>query len=431
VGLVETITDRIVTLDDFDELAVFEQFMRQTHLMGAHDLPALVDRTARRLGFSDVAMYVVDLQHKVLVPFVPPGGPDPDERPAVLAVDATLAGRAYQHVDTFTHDDAAGNVQAYVTLLDGAERLGVLAVTLQPGTELDDAVGARLRHFAALVAEAIVTKTAYGDTLVRLRRTGPMGLAAEIQWSLLPPLTFASADVSVAAALEPAYSVAGDSVDYAVDADAARFAIFDGVGHELLSAQLVGLVVAAYRNARRAGQTLVETARQIDAAVTGLFPGEGFVTGLLTELDTGTGLFSWVSAGHPPPLLLRHGRLVRTLELAPELPFGLGLEGVVSGAGGDEQAPEVRVGTEQLEPGDYLLLYTDGVIEARSPGGELFGVPRLTDLMIRNLAAGFPASETMRRAVLALLEHQSGDLADDATMLLFQWRPAHPEKLLP
>jgi len=65
------------------------------------------------------------------------------------------------------------------------------------------------------------------------------------------------------------------------------------------------------------------------------------------------------------------------------------------------------------------------VIEARSPDGDLFGVPRLTDLMIRNLAAGFPASETMRRAVLALLEHQAGDLADDATMMLVQWRPAH------
>ena len=88
------------------------------------------------------------------------------------------------------------------------------------------------------------------------------------------------------------------------------------------------------------------------------------------------------------------------------VPFGLGLDAFLAGEAAEDLAPEAHVGTEQLEPGDYLLLYTDGVVEARSPGGELFGVPRLTDLMIRNLAAGLPASETMRRAVFALLEHR-------------------------
>jgi serine phosphatase RsbU (regulator of sigma subunit) len=414
-----------------DLCAVFGRFMAVTHLMGAHDLPTHVSRAGSELGFVDVALYVADLQQRVLVPFLPPEGPDVDERPSLLAVDATLAGRAYQHLETFTHDDEAGRVQAWVPLLNGTERLGVMAVTLERDAELDDRARGRMSHLATLVGELLATKTVYGDTLVRLRRTARMGLAAEIQWSLLPPLTFANHDVSVAAALEPAYTVAGDSVDYAVDAGVARFAVFDGVGHELLSAQLVGLVVAAYRNARRTGQTLVEAAQQINWAVTGVFPGEGFVTGLLSELDTATGSFSWVSAGHLPPLLLRHGQLVKTLELAPVLPFGLGLDDVLMRTGVEELSPAVHVGTEQLEPGDYVLLYTDGVIEARSPDGELFGIPRLTDLMIRNLAAGFPASETMRRAVLALLEHQSGDLADDATMLLLQWRPEHPDPLLP
>jgi serine phosphatase RsbU (regulator of sigma subunit) len=152
-----------------------------------------------------------------------------------------------------------------------------------------------------------------------------------------------------------------------------------------------------------------------------------FTTGLLAELDTATGLLRWTSAGHLPPLLLRHGQLVKTLDLQPELPFGVGLT-PLGGAGSE---PEVRVGTEQLEPGDYLLLFTDGVVEARSPEGELFGVPRLTDLMVRNLAAGLSAPETMRRAVTALLDHQAGNLVDDATMLLAQWRPAHPRMLLP
>lgn len=405
---------------DEGELFALREFMRPTHTMAAHELPAHISLSAVRLGFVDSRVYLADLQQKVLVPFLPPRGPDFEERPASLGVDATLAGRAFQHVEIFGHDDEVGRAQAWVPLLDGSERLGVLAVTLRPGAELDEVTSARLKLFAGMVAELVTTKNLYGDTMVRLRRTSPMGLAAEIQWSVLPPLTFANREVSVAAALEPAYEVAGDSMDYAVDVDAARFGIFDGVGHDLLSAQLVSLVVAAYRNARRVQQTLVQTAQHINEAVTGLFPGEGFVTGLLGELDTDTGLFTWLTAGHLPPLLLRHGQLVKTLELLPSLPFGLGLEGLLLG-----DPEDVCVGRQQLEPGDYLLLYTDGVIEARSPDGDLFGVPRLTDLMIRNLAAGFPASETMRRAVLALMEHQAGDLADDATMMLVQWRPAY------
>jgi serine phosphatase RsbU (regulator of sigma subunit) len=258
-----------------------------------------------------------------------------------------------------------------------------------------------------------MSKTQYGDTIVRLRRSSAMGLAAEIQWSLLPPLTFASETVSVAGALEPAYQVAGDSMDYAVDADVARFAVFDGMGHGLASAQLVNLVVAAYRNGRRTGLTLTETVEHIDAAVASLTHGEEFATGLLAELDTVTGLFTWVSAGHLEPLVLRDGHLVRTLGAEPALPLGLGghLPGHSAGS----------VGSEQLQRGDLLLVYTDGVVEARSPEGDFFGLERLVDLVVRNLAAGLPAPETMRRLVRALLEHQSGDLNDDATMMLVQW----------
>ena len=79
------------------------------------------------------------------------------------------------------------------------------------------------------------------------------------------------------------------------------------------------------------------------------------------------------------------------------------------------------MGFEQLQPGDLLLLYTDGITEARSPEGDFFGLDRLVDLVVRNLAAGLPAPETMRRAIRALLDHQSGDLDDDATLLLVEW----------
>jgi serine phosphatase RsbU (regulator of sigma subunit) len=74
-----------------------------------------------------------------------------------------------------------------------------------------------------------------------------------------------------------------------------------------------------------------------------------------------------------------------------------------------------------VQPGDRLLIYTDGAIEARSPEGEFFGQERLVDPVTRNLAAGLPAPETMRRVVHALLDHHAGDLDDDATLLLVEW----------
>jgi len=417
-----------------DTLAVLAGLMEAAHTLGADDLPHEVAAVARRLGAVDAVVYLVDLQQQVLVPHVEVPDIDPNRNHAGLSVASTVAGRVFQHQEPVVRDEPGGTSKVWLPLVNGTERLGVMSLELDAEAfaasvshvdvtdpDRDDPTGLarvslarRWTFFVDLVAELLMSKTQYGDSLVRLRRSAPMGLAAEIQWGLLPPLTFTDGRVSLAAALEPAYEVAGDSVDYAVDHDKARFAVFDGMGHELRSAQLVGLVVAAYRNARRSGQSLLETSTYIEHTVTTAFGEEGFVTGLMAELDVATGLLSWVSAGHPPPLLLRNGRHVKTLELEPRLPFGLAVP---------DGPTSVAVGTEHLEPGDRVLLYTDGVVEGRSATGEQFGAERLTDLLVRNLAAGMPNSETMRRAVVALLEHQSDQLADDATLLLAQWRP--------
>jgi hypothetical protein len=86
-----------------------------------------------------------------------------------------------------TQDVADGRIRAWLPLLDGIERLGLLGVTVDAAVAAEIAtglVGVRLRRFAALVAEVIMTKTMYRDTIVRLRRQAGMGLAAEMQWSL-------------------------------------------------------------------------------------------------------------------------------------------------------------------------------------------------------------------------------------------------------
>jgi serine phosphatase RsbU (regulator of sigma subunit) len=406
-----------------------DDLLRRAHLAGGHDLPDLLARYAETLGCHDALTYLTDLQQRVLVPFLPPRPAHEEHHPA-LGVDSTVAGRAFQLLQIQTQDvgENAGHegwTRVWLPLLDGTERLGVLGVTVEDASALeaeDGLLTVRLQRLASLAGELVMAKMQYGDMIVRMRRTAPMGLAAEMQWSLLPPITYADDNVSVAGGLEPAYEVAGDSLDYAVDADLARFAVFDGMGHGLRSALLTSLAVAAYRNARRSGLSLVETAGHVDAAVAEIFQAEAFATGLLGELDTVTGHFAWLSAGHLEPLVLREGRAVRILQVAPTLPFGLGTDFATA----DTAA---TVGFEQLQPGDLLLLYTDGVTEARSPDGDFFGLDRLVDMVVRNLAAGLPAPETMRRVVRALLEHQSGDLNDDATIVLVQWH-GNPKGLL-
>ncbi len=124
----------------------------------------------------------------------------------------------------------------WLPLVDGSERLGVLSVVADQQALGHLELLARLQVFAALSAELTMTKTLYGDTIVRLRRTGTMALAAEMQWSLPPPLKFACEAVTVAAALEPAYQVAPRQRRLRDRPCCARVAVFDGMGHGLQSA---------------------------------------------------------------------------------------------------------------------------------------------------------------------------------------------------
>jgi serine phosphatase RsbU (regulator of sigma subunit) len=91
----------------------------------------------------------------------------------------------------------------------------------------------------------------------------------------------------------------------------------------------------------------------------------------------------------------------------------------------------VTVRREQLEPGDRIILYTDGIVEARNDQGEEFGLQRFTDYIVRHNADNLPVHETLRQLVHAVVEQHAGELVDDATVLLAEWLDPDQDCLLP
>ena len=292
----------------------------------------------------------------------------------------------------------------------------------------------------------IVSKASYSDTYAVTRRTQAMSLQAEVVWAFLPPRTFATDRVLIAATLEPAYAVGGDAFDYSLLGDSMHVAIFDATGHDLAAGLMASVAMASSRSTRRSGGSLADIAALADHAIATQFGGYRFVTALLCHLDVETGLFTWVPCGHPPPLLIRRNRNVKELVRPQRLPLGLseidriyhGSERARAAAGetssgagqADADGNRTPVHTVRLEGGDRILLYTDGVTEGRAADGNPFGVERLSDFVIRHSHDDTPAPEMIRRLHHAISDHQHGTLIDDATIVMLEWLPDRAQERL-
>ncbi|MEV6116212.1 PP2C family protein-serine/threonine phosphatase [Streptomyces sp. NPDC052109] len=367
------------------------------------DLPALANRCASALGLNTALIYLVDLQQRLLIPL--------DEALDPLPVDRSSAGSAYRTVSPRVDAADDDGLIVWMPLVDGAERLGVLAVRT---ASADGVRMHRSRMLAHLFAMLITSKRAYSDWLAARTRTAMMALPAEMLRAFLPPRTIGSSRCVSTAVLEPAYDIAGDAFDHSVVKNMLHTMILDAMGHDLTAGLTTSVAMAAARNARRGGGRLADIVGSVDQALAQWLPDQ-FCTGVLCRLDAETGVLRWVNCGHPPPLLIRAERvLAGVLDSPPQPPIGL--------AG--PLAPATRqVHETTLEPGDCVLLYTDGVVEARDADGAEFGLDRFTDFIIRSSAAGQRPAEVLRLLIHAILEHQRNELRDDATILLFEWRP--------
>ncbi|WP_410651444.1 PP2C family protein-serine/threonine phosphatase [Amycolatopsis sp. cmx-4-54] len=425
--------------DSLPRSAPFEALVRLlegTELAPPDRLAAVAETAATALGVR-VGIYLVDYDQLRLHPLdapkdgasaehfrraSPEGQGETSDRPAPLGtpssgretldIDATLAGRAFRQIQILP-SEARGRPCLWVPLLDGAERLGVLEVEVDEVEDLyDPGLRVQCRWLSMLLGHMVTLLSQYGDELDRVRLRTRRTVNAELVWSLLPPLTAGVDSFVVTGVVEPRDSVSGDAFDYALSETTASLIVLDAVGHDLRSGLIAAAALSAYRSARHAGHGLFEQARTIDETISSHFGDAAFATAVLVELDLATGRLRYISAGHPHPLVMRAGKIVKPLTAGRCRPLGLGL--------GD-----LEVGEEILEPDDWLILYTDGITEARDHTGEFFGEPRLRDFLRREAAAGNPPPETARRLTKAVLRHQNGALQDDATVLLARWtRPS-------
>jgi hypothetical protein len=352
----------------------------------------------------DPVVYLADFAHQMLFPLAGDA--------AEQEVAGSMAGRAFTTGQAVT-SRGDGPVRVWVPVVEQTTRTGVLAVTVR---HADPHVLAKLELLGVFAGLVVGSAARVSDVPYVRRRGRAMSLPAGMQWDLLPPLSARTPGALIAGVLEPAYDIAGDAFDYAVNGADLHFAIIDGLGHGLGSTLLTGLAVGAYRHARRNGAPVADMHATIDEVLAEYYDDISFATGIVARLATGSGRLEWSCAGHPRPLLLRGRKVVAELSCDPILPFGLG-----------DMTPKPVI--EELEPDDMLLLYTDGVTEARTADGELFGLDRLADLLEREAASGRTAEELLRRLARSVLDHQAGGLRDDATLLLVQWTgPGHPPR---
>lgn len=187
-----------------------------------------------------------------------------------------------------------------------------------------------------------------------------------------------------------------------------HLAVFDAMGHGLEAATMATIVVATYRHGRRSEASLPDLYVHVDDVLAATYPGR-FATAQVGRPGIGTGVLSWVNAGHPAVLLVRAGGSVE--ELTGPITRPVGLRGA---------APVVS--TVQLAPGDRLLFLTDGVVEERLADGAQFSERRLREFVERAATDDVSVAETVRLLSRTLMEARGGRTSDDASLLLVEWR---------
>jgi serine phosphatase RsbU (regulator of sigma subunit) len=239
----------------------------------------------------------------------------------------------------------------------------------------------------------------------RERRFGHVATIAEVaQRAVLPTLPATAAHVRITARYQSAVEdavVGGDLYDCSLVGARVRFMVGDVRGKGLAAVEQAARVIRAFRQAAATGTSLPDVAADMDAYLIPFMGDEDFATALLVDASH-RGRVTFLSCGHPPPMMVRPNGTAELVTVPAGLPLGLG-------AGGEPV-------TASWGAGDRLLLYTDGLSEARDEHGEFLPVlelaPTLTasqpDVALDNVL------ELVRRHI------KGGQLGDDLALVLLE-----------
>src|SRR5213083_1689603 len=311
----------------------------------------LAGALAEAIGAREVSFLIADFSGRSLIRLGHSGGKgrmQGKETAERVSLVGTPHGRALaaQAVEVVVED---GSSRLFAPVTSRGEAVGVLELALEDVP--DEQTVADVALAAHALAYVVIANRRFTDLFEWGQRSVPLSLAAEIQHRLLPgAFTCEAGQFTLAAWLQPAGEIGGDTFDFSLDRDTLHLSMTDAMGHTMDAALLATVLVGGLRNARRRGVDLAEQARLANDALADQ-AGEGqFVTGLLVRIDLAAATAGIVNAGHPPPFRVRGGQ-VQQLQLEVDQPFGLQ-------AGGG-----YRVQALSLEVGDRLMFLTDGMLE--------------------------------------------------------------------
>ncbi|MCM4080673.1 PP2C family protein-serine/threonine phosphatase [Paractinoplanes hotanensis] len=299
----------------------------------------LAEALAAQYGLLRTELYLVDYRLAALVPIF---GDHPRTHPG------DPAWRCFDHQTAVQEKDVM-----FLPVSSRGERIGVLACEPAPG---DPEAAGELIEVAVALAHELQAASDGTDRYQAVARTRRLTLAAEMQWELLPARSRSRPAFGLAGQLEPSYAVRGDSFDWADQDGRLSLSVLNGMGEGVSAALLTSLATFALRNARRGGISLDDQAALADQAIYAEHRGHAHVSALLLELDLTTGEVTVVDAGSPRLLLLRDGA-VHEQKLRKEFPLGMFDE------------TDYQVQSFRMEPGDRLMLASDGVYDAVTATG--------------------------------------------------------------
>ncbi|BAL91638.1 putative magnesium/manganese-dependent protein phosphatase [Actinoplanes missouriensis 431] len=352
------------------------------------------DHLRNRFGAEPVEVFLADLTQSSLCPLI--NGTNPD--PAAL--------RCLGSQRTATSTTANGASRVHLPLTCWGERIGVLRLDLPSPPEPE--VAEQLAAAADELATALRAADTSTDRYRRAQRRARLTMAAELQWELLPGRSLGDERFLVAGQLDPAYDVRGDHFDWALDGERLTLTVLNGFGDGMEASLLTTVAVNAMRNARRCGADIVEQAELASDAVHARRAGAAHVATLLLEVDLVSGQVAAVDAGSPRCLIARDGE-IEAVELEQQLPFGM--------------FPEAHYEIQRfrLEPGDRMLVVSDGVHAAVPGGRSPFGESALVTAIRRTRLQ--PATEAVGTVMRSLHDYHAGaEPEDDAVTVCLDWR---------